>query len=574
MILHWSKFYSPTLKESPSDSELKSQELLIRGGFIRKAAAGVYSYLPLGFRVLEKITKIVREEMNAIGSLELLMPIMQPAEIWKITGRWEDYGPEMVKFKDRNKREFTLGPTHEEMITTLVKNELKSYKQLPITFYQINTKYRDEIRPRFGLLRGREFIMKDAYSFHTSHESLDRTYKDMYTAYSKICERMDLKYFAVDADTGAIGGNNSHEFTILAENGESNILFCEQCGYAATDEKAEYKPDYPESDEKMKALELVKTPDMKTVENVSEFLGVEKGQIVKSMVYSGRKGIVMVLIRGDMEIKESKLRSYFGDQTLRKALPEEVLDSLGVPIGYLGPIGAKCPVFADLSVKNMRNYVVGGMKEEYHYINANHDRDFKVSDWIDVKTVTEGDLCPKCGHPLKTKKGIEVGQIFKLGTKYSEKLNAFYVDSDGSQKPFIMGCYGWGVSRTMAAAVEQFYDANGIIWPRAIAPFEVVITVVNVANSEQLKVGNSLYEKLNANGLETLIDDREVSGGFKFKDADLIGIPLRITVGRALKNGDVEMKLRNSKDVVKVHLEDGYDGVLEAARGMLNAYKL
>jgi len=324
----------------------------------------------------------------------------------------------------------------------------------------------------------------------------------------------------------------------------------------------------------MKALELVKTPDMKTVENVSEFLGVEKGQIVKSMVYSGRKGIVMVLIRGDMEIKESKLRSYFGDQTLRKALPEEVLDSLGVPIGYLGPIGAKCPVFADLSVKNMRNYVVGGMKEEYHYINANHDRDFKVSDWIDVKTVTEGDLCPKCGHPLKTKKGIEVGQIFKLGTKYSEKLNAFYVDSDGSQKPFIMGCYGWGVSRTMAAAVEQFYDANGIIWPRAIAPFEVVITVVNVANSEQLKVGNSLYEKLNANGLETLIDDREVSGGFKFKDADLIGIPLRITVGRALKNGDVEMKLRNSKDVVKVHLEDGYDGVLEAARGMLNAYKL
>jgi len=573
IILHWSKLYSPTLKEPPSDADIKSQELLIRGGFIRKAAAGIYSYLPLGFRVLEKITKIVREEMNAIDSMELLMPIMQPAEIWKITGRWEDYGPEMVKFKDRNKREFTLGPTHEEMITTLIKDGLKSYKQLPVTLYQINTKYRDEIRPRFGLLRGREFIMKDAYSFHTSYESLDQTYKKMYNAYSKICERMDLKYFAVEADTGAIGGSNSHEFTILAENGESNVLFCEQCGYAATDEKAEYKPDYPESKEEMKTLELVKTPNMKKVESISDFLGVPEEQIVKSMVYTGRNGIVMVLIRGDLEIKESKLKAYFGDQTIRKASPEEVLDFMNIPIGYLGPVNAKCPVFADLSVKNMRNYVVGGMKEGYHYINANHGRDFKVYDWIDVKVVTEGDLCPKCGHALKMKKGIEVGQIFKLGTKYSEKLNAFYVDVDGSRKPFIMGCYGWGVSRTMAAVVEQFHDANGIIWPRSIAPFEVVITVVNIADPEQLKIGNAIYEKLSANGLETLIDDREVSGGFKFKDADLIGIPLRITVGRSLKNGEIEMKLRNSKDVVKIHLKEEYDNILETAKEMLNNYR-
>ena len=573
MTLRWSKLYAPTLKEPPSDADVKSQELLIRGGFIKKTAAGVYSYLPLGFKVLEKITRIVREEMNAIGCMELLMPIMQPAEIWKITGRWEDYGPEMVKFKDRNKREFTLGPTHEEMITTLVKGELRSYKQLPVTLYQINTKYRDEIRPRFGLLRAREFIMKDAYSFHASDKSLDETYEDMYGAYSKICERMGLKYFAVEADTGAIGGNNSHEFTVIAKNGESNILFCEKCGYAATDEKAEYKPNYPESKEELKELELVKTPGTKTVEDVAKFLNVPKEKIVKSMVYNGRNGIIMVLIRGDLEVKESKLRAYFADQTLRRASAEEILSSMKVPVGFLGPVKVECPVFADLSVKNMRNYVVGGMKEGFHYVNVNHGRDFKVSAWIDVKTVTEGDLCPKCAHPLKMKRGIEVGQIFKLGTKYSEKLNAFYVDSDGSQKPFIMGCYGWGVSRTMAAVVEQFYDENGIVWPKSIAPFEVVVTVVNVADSKQLEIGNAIYEKLLTNGMDVILDDREVSAGFKFKDADLIGIPIRITVGKSIKNGEIEMKLRNSKDVVKVQLEAKYDKILETVKKMLNTYK-
>ncbi len=570
--MKWSKLYTPTLKEVPSDADIKSQELLTRAGFIRKAAAGVYSYLPLGLRVLQKITNIVREEMNAIGAQELLMPIMQPAEIWKITGRWEDYGPEMVKFKDRNKREFTLGPTHEEMITTLVKGELKSYKQLPVTLYQINTKYRDEIRPRFGLLRAREFIMKDAYSFHDSEKSLDETYQNMYEAYSKICQRMDLKYFAVEADTGAIGGNNSHEFTVLAQNGESNILYCDECGYAATDEKAEYQPDYAESNENEKEMELVKTPNVKTVEELSKFLGIDKTKIVKSMVFVGRNGVFMTLIRGDLEVNEAKLKSHFKDQTIHKASPDEVLESLGVPIGYLGPVGARVKIFADLSVKPMKNFVVGGMREEYHYVNVNVDRDFKVSEWLDMKKVVAGDRCPKCGAPLKIKKGIEVGQIFKLGSKYSEKLEAFYVDTNGERKPFIMGCYGWGVSRTMAAVVEQYHDENGMIWPRAIAPFEIVVTVVNTSNSEQVKIGNEIYEFLKSEGFDVLLDDREVSGGFKFKDADLIGIPLRITVGRKLKDGKVEMKLRNSNDIYNVNADK--NEVFKKAKEMLNDYKL
>ncbi len=571
--MFWSRFYSPTLKEVPSDVELKSHELLVRGGFIRKAAAGVYSYLPLGFRVLEKVTKIVREEMNAIGAQELLMPIMQPADIWKITGRWEDYGPEMMKFKDRSKREFTLGPTHEEMITTLIKGELKSYKQLPITLYQINTKYRDEIRPRFGLLRGREFIMKDAYSFHADEKSLEQTYQDMYKAYSKICERMDLKFFAVEADTGAIGGNNSHEFTVLAENGESNILYCEHCGYAATDEKAEYLPNYSESGEEEKPYELVKTPNVRTVEELSKFLNVDKSRIVKTMVYTGRNGIFMVLIRGDLEINEAKLKAHFKDQTIRKALPEEVVEAFGVPPGYLGPVGAECTLIADLSMKNLRNFTVGGMKEEYHYVNVNHERDFKISEWLDVKKVVAGDLCPKCGKPLKIKKGIEVGQIFKLGTKYSKKLDAFYVDTDGFRKPFIMGCYGWGVSRTLAAVVEQFHDDHGIIWPRAIAPFEVVITVVNSSDSKQLEAGVQVHDALRNIGIETLLDDREVSGGFKFKDADLIGIPLRITIGRTLKEKKVEMKLRNSKDITKVDITNDYERIIRSVKEMLDTYR-
>ncbi len=570
--MRWSKLYAPTLKEVPSDAEIKSHELLLRAGFIRKAAAGVYSYLPLGLKVLQKITEIVREEMNAIGAQELLMPIMQPAEIWKKTGRWEDYGPEMVKFKDRNKREFTLGPTHEEMITTLVKNELNSYKQLPITLYQINTKYRDEIRPRFGLLRGREFIMKDAYSFHEDEESLEETYRDMYSAYSKICERLELDFVAIEADTGAIGGSNSHEFTSLARSGESNILYCEKCGYAASDEKAEYKANYPSSDEEEKEISLVATPEVRSVEELSKFLNVNKERIVKTMVYKGRIGTFMVLIRGDLQVNESKLKAQLQDQTVRMASPQEVEEELGIPVGYLGPVGSNLKIFADLSVKGMKNFTVGAMKIGYHYVNVNLDRDFKISAFFDMKQVVSGDPCPKCGTPLKTKKGIEVGQIFKLGTKYSEKLEAFFTDQEGKRRPFVMGCYGWGVSRTMAAVVEQYHDDNGMIWPRSVAPFEVVVTVVNVSNDNQIKFGEEVYEELKNAGFDVIIDDREVSGGFKFKDADLIGVPLRITIGRKLKDGEVEMKLRNSSAVETVSAN--VDEILRKSKEMLSDYKL
>ncbi len=572
--MYWSKLYAPTLKEVPSDVDIKSAELLIRGGFIRKSASGIFSYLPLGTRVLQKITQIVREEMNRAGAQELLMPIMQPSEIWKITGRWEDYGPEMMKLKDRNDREFTLGPTHEEMITTLVKDELRSYKQLPINLYQINTKYRDEIRPRFGLLRGREFIMKDAYSFHTSTESLDQTYMDMYNAYARICERMDLKYVAVEADTGAIGGSNSHEFTAFAESGESNILVCKKCGYSATQEKAECLDDQNSADEPLKELNLVETPNVKTVDELAKFLKVEKGKIVKSMVFTGKNGFVMTLIRGDLEINVSKLKSYLGDQTLRFATAEEVLEKFSSPIGYIGPVGAKeIRIIADNSVKPLKNYVVGGLKNEYHYINVNHGRDYEIKEYADIRTVVEGDKCPKCGSPLELKKGIEVGQVFKLGTKYSEKLSATYVDSDGNEKYYIMGCYGWGVSRTMAAVVEQFHDEKGIIWPRSIAPFEVVVTVVNMSLPDQLKIGRDIYELLEKNGIEVLLDDRDVSAGVKFKDADLIGIPLRITCGKSLENGEVDLKLRNSDKQIKVKAEDG-GSILRNVKSLLENYKL
>jgi prolyl-tRNA synthetase len=574
--MYWSKLYAPTLKEIPSDADIKSAELLVRGGFIRKSTAGVFSYLPLGMRVLQKITQIVREEMNAKGAQELLMPIMQPAEIWKITGRWEDYGPEMMKFKDRSDREFTLGPTHEEMITTLLKDELRSYKQMPINLYQINTKYRDEIRPRFGLLRGREFIMKDAYSFHTSFESLDKTYDDMYSAYSRICERIGMKYVAVEADTGAIGGSNSHEFTAFAESGESDILVCEKCGYSATQEKAECLLNYENSNEVEKPIQPVETPNVKTVEDLANFLKIGKDRIVKSMIFSGRNGYIIVLIRGDFEINISKLRAYIQDQTLRLATPEEVLQNFESRIGYIGPVGLKkgTRIVADLSVKGMKNYVVGGMKEEYHNVNVNHPRDYKVSEWTDIKTVVEGDHCPKCGAPLKLKKGIEVGQVFKLGTKYSEKLSATYVDSDGSEKPYIMGCYGWGVSRTMAAIVEQFHDDNGIIWPAAVSPFDVIVTVVNTGLSEQMKIAKEIHDTLESAGFEVLLDDREVSPGFKFKDADLIGVPLRITCGKSLQNGAVEIKLRNSNETFKVKVDKEYETLSSTVKSALENYKI
>lgn len=564
--------YAPTLKETPSDVETVSHEYLLRGGFIRKTAAGIYTYLPLGRRVLLKIENIVREEMNRIGAQEILMPILQPAELWKQSGRWDDYGPEMMKLKDRHERDFTLGPTHEEIVTDLVKNELRSYKQLPLTLYQIANKYRDEIRPRFGLLRAREFIMKDAYSFHASWESLDETYEQFKKAYSRIMERLGVRYMIIEAETGAIGGNASHEFVVPAKIGETNVLFCEKCGYQASDEKAEYKGEYTQEQEEEKPFKKVPTPGVKTIEEVSEFLGVPPSKIVKSLLYKGREGYVMVLIRGDLELNEAKLKAHLKDQSLRMATPEEILKDFGVPVGFIGPIGVDVKKVADHSVRGLKNFVVGGMEEDTHYVNANHPRDFKVDEWYDLRTMVEGDPCPVCGEPLKATKGIELGHIFKLGTKYSEAMKAYFMDENGEMKPFIMGCYGWGVSRTMAAVVEHFHDENGMIWPLSIAPYTVVVDILNMNDAEQKQVGEKIYQVLSEKGEEVVLDDREVSPGFKFKDADLIGFPIRINVGRSLKEGVVELKKRYSKELVKVNIKNGFGTLLETLEKMKREY--
>ncbi|RKX46590.1 MAG: proline--tRNA ligase [Thermotogae bacterium] len=566
--MRFSKLYAPTLKEKPADAELVSQELLQRGGFVRKVAAGVYAYLPLGWRVIKKIEEIVREEMGAIGAQELLMPIIQPAEIWKITGRWDDYGPEMMKLQDRHERSFTLGPTHEEMITTIIQNELNSYKQLPVTLYQIANKYRDEIRPRFGILRAREFIMKDAYSFHRDWESLDATYRDFYRAYSKIIERIGLKYVVVEAATGAIGGSESHEFNVLASTGENTLLLCKKCGYAASQDRAEYTPDYEEFQEPEKPLERVETPNVRTIEEVSAFLSVPKDKIVKSLIFVGKSGAVMTLMRGDLELNPEKLKAYLKDQTLELADPETVRKLFGVPVGFVGPVGAgnTVKIIGDLSVQRMKNYVVGGMEIDTHYVNANHGRDFEISEWADLKLVEAGDRCPKCGEPMQSTKGIELGHIFKLGTKYSDSMGAYFTEQDGSKKPFIMGCYGWGISRTMGAAVEQLHDERGIIWPISIAPYQVIVTIVNIGDKNQVKTGERIYAHLAGAGLEVLLDDRSVSAGFKFNDADLIGIPIRVTIGKKISQGFVEVKKRYEDWAETVSVESAVEAVFNAIK--------
>ncbi|MGC8820526.1 MAG: proline--tRNA ligase [Fervidobacterium sp.] len=556
--MRYSQFYAPTLKEAPADSEVPSQELLTRAGFIRKIAAGVYTYLPLGRRVLLKIEKIVREEMDKIGANEILMSIIQPAELWKQSGRWDDYGPEMMKLKDRHGRDFTLGPTHEELVTFLIQNELNSYKQLPITLYQIANKYRDEIRPRFGVLRAREFIMKDGYSFHSDWESLDETYQAHRRAYSNIMERIGLKYAIVEASSGTIGGNESHEFVAFADTGESNILFCE-CGYAGNDERVPYVGDIFYDQEEEKPVEKVHTPNVKTAQDVADFLNVPLRKIVKTLIYKGRNGYFMALVPGDRELNEEKLKAFLNDQSLTFATPDDILRDFGVPIGFLGPVGVKgIKVVADHLVKGIKNFVVGGMEKDYHFVNVNINRDFKVDEWTDLVVVREGDPCPVCGKPLNAKKGIELGHIFKLGTKYSEAMGSRYMDRDGQLKPFIMGCYGWGISRTMGAIVEQIHDEKGIVWPLSVAPFTVVITPVS-NNENLMNFAENLYNFLLEKTEEVLLDDRNISPGMKFNDADLIGIPFRITIGKALSEGMVEVKWRTGQQFkIKAQFDEIY----------------
>lgn len=545
------QLYAPTLREVPAEAEVISHKLMLRAGMIRKAAGGIYTYLPLAWRTLKKIAAIVREEMDAAGGQEIAMPILQPSEIWKETGRWTVYGEEMFRLNDRHDREFCLGPTHEELVTALVRDEVRSYKQLPLLLYQIQNKYRDEIRPRFGLMRGREFIMKDLYSFDKDEEGLQVSYQKMFDAYSRIFTRCGLRFRPVEADNGAIGGAHSHEFTVLAEAGESNIVYCEACAYAASDEKTELNP-IEAAKEDMRPLQKAATPGANTIELVAAALGVPVEKTIKAVAYQNEKEeVVLAFVRGDHAVNEVKLQNAVGALTLRMADDAAIRAVGGVP-GFMSPIGLRegTTIVVDATVMAMYNAVAGANEADVHYVNVTPTREFKDVTVADIRLAEAGDPCPRCGAALHMTRGIEAGQVFTLGTKYSEALGATFLDENGKEKPLVMGCYGIGVSRTMAAAIEQSSDADGIIWPRAIAPFEVVVVPVNAKVSEQLALAEKLYREMKAAGIDVLLDDRRERAGVKFKDADLIGYPLRVTVGpKAVEEGKVEVRVRRTGEV-------------------------
>lgn len=553
-----SKLYAPTLRQTPAEAEVPSHQLMLRAGFIRKVAGGVYTYLPLAWRTLRKIEQIIREEMEAKDGQELALPIVQPAELWKETGRWEVFGEEMFRLVDRHNREFCLGPTHEEIITDLVRNEVRSYKQLPLLLYQIQNKYRDEIRPRFGLMRGREFIMKDAYSFDKDEAGLDKSYKDMYDAYTNIFNRCGLTFRPVEADGGAIGNATTHEFTVLAETGESDIVYCEKCDYAANAEKSELKPIVAPDEEEL-PLEKVNTPGTKTIEAVAEFLNTPIEKNIKAVIFQNEKDqVICAFVRGDHEVNDVKLQNITGAITLKMAEESAIRAIGGVP-GFMSPIGLSKDVIVvvDATVMEMHNAVCGANEEGCHYKNANPKRDFGDVIVADIRLIAEGDPCPHCGAPVKMTHGIEVGQVFKLGIKYSKALGATFLDENGKEKPLIMGCYGIGVSRTMAAAIEQFHDDNGIIWPASIAPFEVVIVPINAKDEAQMQIAEKLYADMKNVGIDVLLDDRKDRAGVKFKDADLIGYPVRITVSpKLLDANEVEIKVRRDGATSNVKVDD------------------
>ncbi len=559
--MRYSKLFIPTLKEVPAEAEVISHKLMLRAGMIRKLASGLYTYLPLGLRSIRKVENIVREEMNRAGAQELLMPIVQPAELWEESGRWDKMGKELLRFKDRHDRPMCLGPTHEEVITDLVRKEVRSYRDLPLILYQIQTKFRDERRPRFGLMRGREFIMKDAYSFDVDEDALDESYQKMYDAYCRIFERCGLNFRAVEADTGAIGGSCSHEFMVLADTGEDKIAVCTACNYAANVELAPCKRQNDKIDEKEKELKLIPTPGKKTIEEVSSFLGVSNKELIKTLIIKTDDKVIAALIRGDHELNDVKLTHVLGVDGVELADEETVKKVTGAPVGFAGPIGLdeSIEVIADYSTFNMKNFVVGANKQEHHYINCNWERDIPRNRvrFADIRIITEEDTCPKCGSKIEIKRGIEVGHVFKLGTKYSEALGATYLDSNGKERPIIMGCYGIGIGRSVAASIEQNHDENGIIFPVTIAPFEVIISLLNPKDIELKDVAEKIYVNLQEEGIEVLLDDRDVRPGVKFKDADLIGIPLRITIGKRFKDkGLVELYERKSGNMKDISLDD------------------
>lgn len=554
--MRFSQMLIPTLKESPSEAEVISHKLMLRGGYIRKLASGIYSYLPLGLAAIRKVEKIVQEEMNRAGAQELLLPMVQPSDLWQESGRWQKYGAELLRFTDRHHRDSCLGPTHEEVITDLVRKNVHSYRDLPLNLYQVQTKFRDEIRPRFGLMRGREFIMKDGYSFDATDKGAEETYAKMNTAYHRIFDRCGLKFRAVEADSGSIGGSYSHEFMVLADTGEDTIAACKNCSYAANMEKAQAAVDLYEEQE-MLDLQKIETPGKRKVAAVCDFLNIQPNQLVKTLVYIADGTPVAILLRGDHEVQEVKLKNLLGADDIRLADDKEVFDATGVPTGYLGPAGLSIKKVADLEVAQMTNFAIGANEKNYHMLNANLKRDFEVDSTGDVRMVTEDDRCPKCNGPLELTKGIEVGHIFKLGTTYSEALKATFLDSKGEEKPFIMGCYGIGVSRTVAAAIEQNHDKDGMIFPVPIAPFQVIILNLSTQDKEITNAAEALYQKCLDKGIEAIIDDRDERPGIKFKDADLIGIPLRVNVGKNFsKDGQVEIKNRSTGETLSFSADD------------------
>jgi prolyl-tRNA synthetase len=557
--MRYSEMFLPTVREVPSDAEVASHQLMLRAGMVRKLTSGVYSYLPLGYRVIRKFEQIVREEMNRAGAQEVFLPTVQPAELWQESGRWTHYGKELLRFRDRHDRECCLGPTHEEVITDLVRNEVKSYRQLPLNLYQIQTKFRDEIRPRFGVMRCREFGMKDAYSFDTNSEGADISYRKMFDAYNRIFTRCGLTFRPVEADTGSIGGSFSHEFLVTAESGEDGMVYCSRCDYAANLEKAEVpRPEQKPADTKeFLPPEEVHTPDVRTIDEVCAFLKVTPRDVVKTLIFSADGQAVAILIRGDEEVNEIKVRNFLGCNELELAMDEMILAVTNSPRGFAGAIGIRCRILADYSLMNMKNFVMGANREDYHVKNVNLGRDFKVNDFVDLRVVKEDDVCPRCLNPIRFARGIEVGHVFKLGTKYSQAMNARYLDRNGQEQTMVMGCYGIGIGRTVAACIEQHNDEKGIVWPMALAPYQVIVMPVNVREGSLAGAAEALYRKLQERGVEVLLDDRDERAGVKFMDADLTGIPLRVTIGpKKLAEKKVEIKFRRSGEVRDLDLAD------------------
>jgi prolyl-tRNA synthetase len=572
----YSQFFIPTVKEIPAEAEIVSHQLMLRAGMIRKLTVGIYTYLPYGLLAIKNTETIVREEMDRAGAIELLLPGVQPGDLWMESGRWDYYGPELLRFKDRHKRESCLGPTHEEVITDLARREIHSYKQLPVNLYQIQTKFRDEIRPRFGIMRAREFIMKDAYSFDMDEEGSNLSYEKMYAAYEAIFTRCGLKFRAVEADTGPIGGSFSHEFMVLSNSGEDDIVSCQNCKYASNLEKAEVNVREPDANniEREEDLKIVDTPEMRTIEEVTKFLSIGPEKVVKTLIYQTEHGPIAALVRGDHDLNETKLRNVVNVQELAMADPETVFDVTGAAMGFAGPIGLKIRIIADFAIKEMKNMVMGANEKDKHVLNVNEGRDFQVEQYADLRMITSSDPCPRCEGKLVFGKGIEVGQVFKLGTKYSTALKANFLDTNGQETPIIMGCYGIGIGRVVAAIIEQNHDENGIVFPISISPFEVIILPLEIHEASVRKVAENLYQHLINLGLRVFLDDRDERPGFKLKDADLLGIPVRATISlRTLKSDSIEIKLRSKPDLRLLSIEKTPQAIKEVVQSLYDSLK-